>query len=107
MDWIDILQTKKQTFLWSDKIPEREIIDTILDEVHTHCPSKQNNVPYKIEVLDWADEERRHKIFEDTWCDEDDITDRRNPQVLAPYLFVFTARGINLSMNNIISYFCV
>ena len=97
MDWIDILQKKKQTFLWSDKIPEREIIDTILDEVHTHCPSKQNNVPYNIEVLDWADKERRHKIFEDTWCDEDDITDRRNPQVLAPYLFVFTARGINLS----------
>ena len=97
MDWINILQNKKQTFLWSNKTPEREIIDTILGEVHRHCPSKQNNVPYKIEVLDWTDEARRHKLFEDTWCDEDDITDRRNPQVLAPYLFIFTARGIDLS----------
>ena len=92
MDWQDILKNKKQTFSWSDKVPPRSIIDKILDEVHNHCPSKQNAVPYKIEVLDWSDTPRRNQIFKNTWCDVDSPEDRRNPQVMAPYLFTFSFR---------------
>ena len=89
MDWQHILDNKKQTFLWTDRTPHRKIIENIVNELHDHCPSKQNNVPYKIEVLDWSDKDKRNKIFEESWCDTADITDRRNPQVLAPYIFVF------------------
>jgi len=92
MDWQQILKNKKQTFSWSDKIPDRKIIDQILDEVHNYCPSKQNAVPYKIEVLDWSDIPRRNQIFKDTWCDSNTPEDRRNPQVMAPYLFTFSYR---------------
>ena len=81
MDWQQILKNKQQTFNWSDKIPDRKIIDQILDELHNYCPSKQNSVPYKLEVLDWSNKERRNQIFKDTWCESDTLDDRRNPQV--------------------------
>lgn len=93
MDWQQILKNKQQTFNWSDKIPDRKIIDQILDELHNYCPSKQNSVPYKIEVLDWSNKERRNQIFKDTWCESDTLDDRRNPQVLAPYLVIFSYRA--------------
>ena len=103
MDWQQILKNKQQTFNWSDKIPDRKIIDQILDELHNYCPSKQNAVPYKIEVLDWSNKERRNQIFKDSWCDYNTPDDRRNPQVLAPYLVIFSYRdhdydNINHSM---------
>ena len=94
MDWKNILENKNQTFNWQDKSPDPKIIDQILDELHTYCPSKLNKVPYSIEVLDWSNEQRRHEIFKNTWCDENTPEDRRNPQVLAPYLFVFYPRDV-------------
>ena len=100
MDWQNVLKNKKQTFLWADKIPDRKIIENIVNELHEHCPSKQNHVPYRIEILDWSDKDKRNKIFEETWCDTDDISDRRNPQVLAPYLFVFYARDVGNPEDN-------
>jgi nitroreductase len=95
MDWQQILNNKKQTYCWTDQIPDRKIIEQILEEVHLKCPSKQNKVPYSIEVLDWSNKERRNQIFKDTWCDSNTPEDRRNPQVLAPYLFTFTFRDTN------------
>ena len=92
MDWQDILENKNQTFNWQDKSPDPKIIEKIIDDVHLHCPSKLNKVPYTMEILDWSNEQRRHKIFKNTWCDENTPEDRRNPQVLAPYLFVFYPR---------------
>ena len=52
MDWQQIIKNKKQTYCWDDRVPDRKIIDQILNEVHDNCRSKQNLVPYKIEVLD-------------------------------------------------------
>lgn len=94
MEWNNILQNKKQTFLWRDKIPDRDIIHTILDELHTHCNSKQNDVPYRIEVLDWSNEDRRIELFQKSWCEEDTLSDRRNPQILSPYLLLFYSRNL-------------
>lgn len=94
MEWKDILHNKRQTFLWADTIPDRSVINTILDELHRYCNSKQNEVPYRIEVLDWSDKDRRIEIFQDSWCGEDTIDDRRNPQLLAPYLFLFYRRTV-------------
>ncbi len=100
MEWQNILNNKTQTFLWSDKVPQREIIEKIINELHTHCPSKQNNVPYSIEVLDWSNKAKRNQIFKESWCDTEDSTDRRNPQVLAPYLIVFYARDVGNPEDN-------
>ena len=100
MDWQQILKNKKQTFNWSDKVPERKIIDQILDELHTYCPSKQNNVPYSIEVLDWSNPAERNEIFKNTWCDSNTPEDRRNPQVLAPYLFIWRSRDVGNPTDN-------
>jgi len=102
MDWKSILEAKAQTAHWSDRVPDVSLIHEILDELHRYCPSKQNHVPYEITVMDWSKPDVRYEIFKNTWCDvsgnDKDLTDvpeaRRNPQTLAPYLFLFNYRHV-------------
>lgn len=84
--WIEILQNKKQTTSWSDKTVDKEIIDSILYEIHQHCNSKQNRVPFEMIVMDWSQPEYRNILFEHA---QDQHHDHYNTQVLAPYVFVF------------------
>jgi hypothetical protein len=84
--WIEILENKKQTASWSDKTVDKEIIDSILYEIHQHCNSKQNRVPFEILVMDWSHPQYRQMLFLHA---QDQNNDHYNTQVLAPYLFVF------------------
>lgn len=66
MDWSEILNRRSTTFAWDDRVPPKELIDEILDEVHNHCPSKQRKVPFYIDVLDNFDPNVRpnaHKVL--------------------------------------------
>jgi hypothetical protein len=84
--WIEILQNKKQTTGWSDRPVDKEMISGILYEIHQHCNSKQNRVPFEIVVMDWSHPEYRNLLFEHA---QDQNNDHYNTQALAPYLFVF------------------
>jgi len=92
MNWIDVIENRKQTFAWNENIPDKKIILEVLEQLHNYCPSKKDEVPYSITLLDFEDKELRHKIFKDTYCSSDVDDDRRNPQVLAPYLIGFAPR---------------
>jgi len=104
--WDTIIKTRTQTFIFNDILPDRRIIDKILWEMHEHCPSKQRKAPYRIDVLDWSNQQLRRDIYAGTYTPDKD-PDRFNSQTLAPYLLVFSKRnlteeeiGINDELND-------
>jgi len=92
--WKDMLENRSTTFAWSDKEVTKETIQSILDDLHNHVPSKQAMMPYTIKVLDWSNVIARHTIFENTHRDSQlpVASDLGNPQTLAPWLLAFTPR---------------
>ena len=108
--WDTIIKTRQQIFLFNEVIPDKRIIDKILWEMHEHCPSKQRKAPYRIDVLDWTNQQLRRDIYAGTYT-PDKNPDRFNSQTLAPYLLVFSKRnlteeeiGINDELNDWIHY---
>ena len=91
MQWEDLLNSRQQSFVFKNKEPERTIIDKIVEEIHTKCPSKQNRVLYDLKVLDWSNEELRLDLYKSTDRDSK-RPGHYNPQCLAPYLFVWSQR---------------
>jgi len=92
--WKNMLENRSTTFAWSDKEVTKETIQSMLDDLHNHVPSKQAMMPYTIKVLDWSDVEARHTIFANNHRDSDRTVenDFGNPQTLAPWLLAFTPR---------------
>ena len=91
--WETIIRTRQQTFLFNEEVPDRRIIDKILWELHEFCPSKQRKTPYRIDVLDWTNDQLRRDVYEGTYT-PDKNPDRLNSQTLAPYLLVFSKRDL-------------
>lgn len=91
--WKTLIEVRKQTHAWNtDKEVSKEIIENILAELHRRSASKQNRVLYKLSVLDYSDPEFRNTFYE--FCiDINNPEWAFNPQVLAPYLFVFSLRN--------------
>ena len=50
MDWQNILNSKKQTFLWADKIPDRKIIENIVS-IAQKAPSQCNRQSSKAHLI--------------------------------------------------------
>lgn len=92
--WNEMLENRSTTFAWADKEVTKETIQSMIDDLHKHAPSKQSTMPYTIKILDWSDPEARHAIFENTHRDSERTvaTDFGNPQTLAPWLLAFTPR---------------
>lgn len=90
--WKELIDFRQQTHAWDmDRTVDKELIDDIFAELHRRVPVKQNRVHYKISVLDYSDPEFRNTYYE--YCVDRDNPDwRYNPQVLAPYLLVFSFR---------------
>lgn len=84
MDWSEILNKRSQTFVFSNVIPDNSIIEEIINEIHDHVPVKQNEFYYSLEIFDNSNIMLRTNIYKTTWAGN-----RYNPQVLAPWLFVF------------------
>jgi hypothetical protein len=55
MDWEHIISRRKNTYVWAEKVPARELIDKIVNEIHEFCPSKQKKVPFYLDVIDNTD----------------------------------------------------
>ena len=90
--WKQLIEDRKQTHAWDmEKEVNRQDLDDMLAELHRRVPVKQNRVHYQISVLDYSDPELRDKYYE--FCvDRDNPDHRYNPQVLAPYILIFSWR---------------
>jgi hypothetical protein len=55
MDWSNVIRKRKTTYRWTEQIPDRSIIDEIVQELHNYCPSKQKKVPFFIDIIDNTD----------------------------------------------------
>ncbi len=93
--WDTVIKTRQQTFLFNEIIPDKSVIDKILWELHEHSPSKQRKTPYRIDVLDWTNQQLRRDIYAGTYT-PDESPDRFNSQTLAPYLLVFSKRNLSV-----------
>lgn len=90
--WKQLIDIRKQTHAWDmEREVSRELIDDIFADLHRRCPVKQNRCHYQISVLDYSDPEFRN-LYYDFCVDRDNPDPRYNPQVLAPYLLVFSFR---------------
>lgn len=90
--WKQLIDIRKQTHAWDmEQEVSKETMDDIFAELHRRCPVKQNRCHYKISVLDYSDPEFRDLYY--NFCvDRDNPNHQFNPQVLAPYLLVFSFR---------------
>lgn len=52
MQWNDLILKRKTTYSWSDKVPDKQLINEIIKEIHEFCPSKQRKVPFYIDLID-------------------------------------------------------
>lgn len=90
--WKQLIDIRKQTHAWDmEREVSRELIDDIFADLHRRCPVKQNRCHYQITVLDYSDPEFRN-LYYDFCVDRDNPNHQFNPQVLAPYLLVFSYR---------------
>ena len=52
-EFSDLIKERKTTFTWLDKKVTQETVEDILLDLHMYAPSKQNRMPYYLDVLDW------------------------------------------------------
>lgn len=100
MEWQKVLENRNHTFVFDgDRIPDRSLIDTMVSEMHRKCPSKQKRVLYQLHILDQSDPDLRLDLYKHTNRNPDKPVDpghnHYNPQVLAPYLLVWSMRDAN------------
>ena len=99
MDWQNILESRHQCFIFEENKPDISVIQGIVDDLHTKCPSKQNRVVYNLHIFDWSNKELRMDIYKGTERDPENHPGVYNPQTLAPYLFVWSPRQIEQQKN--------
>ena len=91
MDWQDIIAKRRQVSNYNpDEIVNQNDIIEILNNLHEYLPSKQNQCPYFIDVLDWSNPQLRNEIFLNTIPESARFLSDTNPQTFAPVLFAFT-----------------
>ena len=50
----DVYKKRVQTFIFNNDVPEKELINSLLEKTYELVPSKQNIIPYKVVV--WGPE---------------------------------------------------
>lgn len=97
MEWARLIEARHTTFAWDNKVPEKELILEVLQEVYTNIPSKNLQFPYQVRLYRNNDPKIRKEIM--TICQrnghETIENDRGNPQVLAPWLLGFNSRWVS------------
>ena len=106
----DIFKKRKHVWVYDDKnIPSKETVNECLKKAWQLTPSKQQYMPYRVNVIgpgDEAEKERiwkqaiknHHKVEDDAmkdgYLDHSKHTVNRNYQhiITAPYVFIFTSR---------------
>jgi len=98
MEWTDIIQKRHTTFAWDEtRIPSKDDIISVLQEVYQHIPSKNLQFPYQVRLLRNDDYAIKKEIF--SICKRNghatEEEDRGNPQVLAPWLLGMNSRYVS------------
>ena len=92
----ELLSKRKQIrFFRNDVIPERELIDSLLEKTFNLVPSKQSLMPYHVHIFgpDKIDEKEKLYYLSGSIHIEDSFKDTHyNTQLKAPYVLVFTQR---------------
>lgn len=95
MDWNQLIESRVQTTTWDlEKEVSKDVVESIMDEVHKRSASKQNLVRYEIQIFDWSDTEFRNHFNELCIREPYKTPVEYNTQVLAPWLIIFTRRNI-------------
>jgi hypothetical protein len=55
MEWSNVITKRRTTYRWTEQVPDRSLIEEIVQEIHNYCPSKQKKVPFFIDVIDNTD----------------------------------------------------
>lgn len=96
MDWKDIIEARETTFIWRDEVPSKDLIMDVLEEVHTHIPSKNLMFPWQVHLLRNDDPAIRKELM--TICHRNSTrpiaTDPGNPQMMAPWILGFSTRWV-------------
>ena len=96
MEWDELITKRNTNFTWSSQDVPELVIKSINREVYDNIPSKQMNMPYQIDVLNWKDPDLRNFIFANTHRNTNVSVedDKGNPQVLAPWLYIISSRDV-------------
>ena len=91
MDVEQLLDSRRQIRVFDDiNIPDKSIIESLLDKTHKLVPSKQNLMPYKVIVLGPECKKEKQILYD--LSKENDSDDIHNTCSLAPYVLIFTNR---------------
>lgn len=63
MQWNDLISKRKTTYSWDPTVPDKELIDEIIREIHEFCPSKQRKVPFYIDLIDNTEHNYRPNAY--------------------------------------------
>ena len=91
----DVYKKRVQTFIFNNDVPEKELINSLLEKTYELVPSKQNIIPYKVVV--WGPEYDKEEFRNFCRYGSDMRFDYKNGtvQLLAPYVLFFCLRDIN------------
>jgi hypothetical protein len=97
MEWAKLIEARHTTFAWDERVPDKNLILEVLEEVYRNIPSKNLQFPYQVRLLRNDNPEIRKELM--TICQrnghESIENDKGNPQVLAPWLLGFNARWVS------------
>jgi hypothetical protein len=91
-----LAKKRKQNFQFSDRIPDKNLVDEILSITYNLVPSKQLMFPYKVNVYGPECESEKKFIFNHSTYRTDDAVPEHcvNYQLRdAPYIILFTSRS--------------
>jgi hypothetical protein len=55
MEWNKVIANRRNTYSWLDKVPDKSLVDQIVQELHDYCPSKQRKVPFYLDIIENTD----------------------------------------------------
>ena len=92
MDYKDLIERRKNYFVFSDEVIDEKIIKEVFEEVYYHAPSQNLLFPYEVTLYRNNNYENKVKLLELTHRNSNLTVeeDPGNPQVLAPWLIGLT-----------------
>lgn len=92
MDYKDLIERRKNYFVFSDEVVDEKIIKEVFEEVYYHAPSQNLLFPYEVSLYRNDNYENKVKLLELTHRNSNLSVedDPGNPQVLAPWLIGLT-----------------
>jgi len=90
----DVYKKRTKCSVFTDEIPDFDMVKNLMEKTHALVASKQNLMPYKIHVLGPDCKKYKEELYKLTVnaVDKKWTKTKANRQVFAPYVLIFTAR---------------